>query len=189
MAENRDPRRKAGGFLCIKYNNEGVKLSESEIENKIDSKVETKEYQIKIPKSLPNYILVAIILIIFSAISYNVGAKTAYYDGFKDGGKKADNTFNKNEYFSGYTSCYIKTLGNIENTGWYIIKVENINNDKHWDFTGGFEKDESGVDVSNSEIWKAVYNNRKPMQVTNSTRISDDSLYFIKNDTVWFREK
>lgn len=151
--------------------------------------VEEKEYHIKIPKNLPTCLIISVCVIVLLIVIYNLGIKAAYMEGFNTGKDQAISNSNDNEFAYGYVRCYLSTLGNIENTGWYIVKVENISDTTHWDFTGGFTSNDRIDDVVNSYAWKTIFINKKPLQITSSTKISDDSLYFIKNDTVWFKDK
>jgi len=133
---------------------------------------ETKNYKLKIPKSILKYIIAFIVLLAIFVSIYNIGVKNSYDSGYKAGEIKSNNK----EYANGYTSCYLNTLGNIEEPGWYIIKVGNTTNEK--------------VDViTNSIFWNIFFKDKKPLQVIRTTKIGEENLYFINNDNVWFREK
>ena len=148
-----------------------------EVNNKLD--IEENNFNIKIPKKMPYYLLSLVLVIIFSVISYSLGAKTAYNKGFNNGTKQSAVESQNEDYANGFTKCYLRTLGALDNVdvGWYILKVDTGKDDDKLD------------DVTKSFMWQLVFKGQKPLSITNGGKISEGSMYSIKDDQVWYVDK
>jgi len=133
---------------------------------------------IKITKTFPCYLIAFALMIGLSFIAYNIGLKNGYSNGFNNGSREIIQEFKDNDYTMGYASCYLETLGSLSdvNVGWYILKVDTMENEGKAD------------NIKKSDIWKAYFKDQKPLSITRGAKMQDENMYFVKNDSIWFKE-